>query len=110
MVRNLTTSGDPNVGPFAPRSLTRFFAREHRPPYRPNCHIVSPVDGVGPTFRSDSELRVLCVSVVNPIPLCPPLPLRTPPPRPRASFQFCNVRARDSSVRLDHSAQSNQPK
>jgi hypothetical protein len=26
MVRNLTTSGDPNVGPFAPRSLTRFFA------------------------------------------------------------------------------------
>jgi phosphatidylserine decarboxylase len=47
MVRNLTTSGDPNVGPFAPRSLTRFFAREHRPPYRPNCHIVSPVDGVG---------------------------------------------------------------
>ena len=47
MVRNLTTSGDPNVGPFAPRSLTRFFAREHRPPYRLNCHIVSPVDEVG---------------------------------------------------------------
>ena len=103
MVRNLKTSADPNVDPFAPRSSPVSWPANIARRIGRMSHRFTRRRG-RPTFRSDSELRVLCVSVV----IFSSSAFSSPSACP--SFQFCNVRARDSSVRLAHSAQSNQPK